>query len=40
MLHLRFGIRSRIYGGMGILVILGLTLAAEGVRQLTVRSRA
>ncbi|MGA3005330.1 MAG: methyl-accepting chemotaxis protein [Acetobacteraceae bacterium] len=35
MLHLRFGIRSRIYGGMGILVILGLTLAAEGVRQLT-----
>ena len=35
MLHSRFGIRSRIYGGMGILVVLGLALAGQGVRQLT-----
>jgi len=32
-LHSRFGIRSRIYGGMGILVVLGLALAGQGVRQ-------
>ena len=35
MLRFRFGIRSRIYGGTGILVILGLALASQGVWQLT-----
>jgi len=31
----RLGIRSRIYGGMGILVVLGLALAGQGVWQLS-----
>ncbi len=31
----RLGIRSRIYGGMGILVILGLALAGQGIWELT-----
>jgi len=31
----RLGIRSRIYGGMGILVVLGLALAGQGIWQLT-----
>jgi len=31
----RPGIRSRIYGGMGVLVILGLILASQGIRQFT-----
>ena len=32
---LRFGIRSRIYGGMGVLVLLGLSLAGRGIWQMT-----
>lgn len=34
MLLTRLGIRSRIYGGMAILVILGWALAGQGVWQL------
>jgi methyl-accepting chemotaxis protein len=30
-----FGIRSRIFGGMGVLVVLGLALAGMGIWQLT-----
>ena len=35
MFRLRLGIRSRIYGGMGVLVMLGLALAGQGIWQLT-----
>jgi len=36
---LRLSIRSRIYGGMGILVVLGLALAGQGIRELTTIDR-
>ncbi len=39
MLLSRLGIRSRIYGGMGILVLLGIALAGQGVRQLSAIDR-
>ena len=35
MQALRLGIRARIYGGMGVLVTLGLALAGQGIRELT-----
>jgi hypothetical protein len=31
----RFGIRARVYCGMGVLVILSLSLVAQGVWRLT-----
>ena len=35
MPRIRLSIRARIYGGMGILVALGLALAGQGIRELT-----
>jgi len=39
MPRIRLSIRSRIYGGMGILVALGLALAGQGIRELTTINR-
>ena len=36
---IRLSIRARIYGGMGILVALGLALAGQGIRELTTIDR-
>ena len=39
MPRIRLSIRARIYGGMGVLVALGLALAGQGIRELTTVDR-